>query len=252
MLVQCWSSVVDGGPTLNQHCHFVFTTSRVCWAAQCELYQYQPWTSPHRKGGGRGFLYSFYTGKSAFLSPARIGHEIIVYIGYFIYSSAEIPSGVRRQIVLCRCTYKLVVTFFVISIGTTTFLTTRGCVSEFLKMLPKFKMAARGQFYNFSWWWFSFVNHFLSMWRCANLFLKMLPKCKMAATDQLHSYSLWAVNNLKSEIILSLLPVAYHIPHDKEVCRWFFKVLLDFKMAATDQLSLKNLKSEIIQILQSH
>ena len=56
-----------------------------------------------------------------------------------------------------------------------TFLATWGCASDFLKMLPKFKMSARGQLQNFL---------------CAQKNFKVLLKFKMAATDQLQF--LWA------------------------------------------------------------
>ena len=69
-----------------------------------------------------------------------------------------------------------------------TFLATWGCASEFLKMLPNFKMAARGQLQknklkvrNFS----NFIITFPTIWRCAGDFSKALLKFKMAATDQL-------------------------------------------------------------------
>ena len=79
-----------------------------------------------------------------------------------------------------------------------TLLATWGCASEFLKMLPKFKMAARGQFQkkivgartlklkvrNYS----NFTITFPTIWRCAGDFFKVLLKFKMAATDQLQYF----------------------------------------------------------------
>ena len=54
---------------------------------------------------------------------------------------------------------------------------------------------------------FSYFNiTFLAAWGCASDFLKMLPKCKIAARGQLQIF-LWAqkLQNLKSEIIQILL-----------------------------------------------
>ena len=72
-----------------------------------------------------------------------------------------------------------------------TFLAAWGCASDILKMLPKFKMAARGQpqkicgrknlVRNYS----NFTITFPTIWRCACDILKVLLKFKMAATDQL-------------------------------------------------------------------
>ena len=64
-------------------------------------------------------------------------------------------------------------------------------VCSCLEMLPKFKMAARGQLVgaktpklevgNYS----NFTITFPMIWRCADDFFKVLLKFKMAATDQL-------------------------------------------------------------------
>ena len=76
-----------------------------------------------------------------------------------------------------------------------TFLASWGCASDFLKMLPKFKMAARGQLQiffvgtktlklkvrNYS----NFSITFPMIWRYAGDFFKVLLKFKKAATDQL-------------------------------------------------------------------
>ena len=74
------------------------------------------------------------------------------------------------------------------------FLATWGCASDFLKMLPKFKMAARGQLQNFLWaqklkklvWsiFFNFNITLLATWGCASDFLKIIPKYKMVARGQ--------------------------------------------------------------------
>ena len=76
----------------------------------------------------------------------------------------------------------------------------------FLKMLPNFKMAARGQLQNF----FvgakttklkekndsNFTITFPTIWRCASDFFKVLLKFKMAAMDKIHIF-LW-VQKLKN------------------------------------------------------
>ena len=73
-----------------------------------------------------------------------------------------------------------------------TLLATWGCASEFLKMLPKFKMAARGQLQKNLWAqklkvrnYSNFTITFPTIWRCAGDFFKVLLKFKMAATDQI-------------------------------------------------------------------
>ena len=79
-----------------------------------------------------------------------------------------------------------------------TFLATWGWASKLLKMLPKFKIAARGQLQkkivglktlklevrNYS----NFTLTFPTIWRCAGDFFKVLLKFKMAATDQLQFF----------------------------------------------------------------
>ena len=78
---------------------------------------------------------------------------------------------------------------------------------------------------------------FLATWGCASDFLKMLPKYKMAARGQPQIF-LWAKTlkkKLKSEIIQILLS---HSPQYGDVQVTFFKVLLKFKMAARDQLQI--------------
>ena len=75
-----------------------------------------------------------------------------------------------------------------------TFVATWGCASDFLEMLPQFKMAARGQLQNFLVGaktlfkvrnYSNFTITFPMIWRCAGDFFKVLLKFKMAATDQL-------------------------------------------------------------------
>ena len=75
-----------------------------------------------------------------------------------------------------------------------TFVATWGCASDFLKMLPKFKMAARGQlkfFVGAKTLKLKVRNHsnftitFPMIWRCAGDFFKVLLKFKMVATDHL-------------------------------------------------------------------
>ena len=74
-----------------------------------------------------------------------------------------------------------------------TFLTTWGCASDFLQMLPKFKMAPKIfvgaktlklKVRNYS----NLTITFPTIWRCAGDFFKVLLKFKMAATDQLQFF----------------------------------------------------------------
>ena len=58
-----------------------------------------------------------------------------------------------------------------------TFLATWGCASDFSEMLPKFKMAARGQLQIFLWAqkvrnYLNFTITFPMIWRCASDFFK--------------------------------------------------------------------------------
>ena len=63
------------------------------------------------------------------------------------FSRARILSGGRRHVFLWA--QKLLGNFFLNF--NMTFLTTWGCASDFLRMLPKFKMAARGQLQKILW-----------------------------------------------------------------------------------------------------
>ena len=121
-----------------------------------------------------------------------------------------------------------------------TFLVSWGCASDFLAMLPKFKIAARGQLRFFcgcknssntqelqklfGQFFLKFQNHVLATWGCASDFLKTLPKFKMAARGQLQS----EVRNYSNFTIT--FPTIWRCAGD------FFKLLLKFKMAAPDQL----------------
>ena len=109
------------------------------------------------------------------LSPARRGRGILVVPGFCPASS------IRRHVLLW--TQKLLVNFF--WNFTMTFLATWGCARDFLKMLPKFKMATRGQLNS------NFAITFPMIWRCACDFFKVLWKFKMAAMHELHNF-LWA------------------------------------------------------------
>ena len=70
-----------------------------------------------------------------------------------------------------------------------TFLATCGCASDFLKMLPKLKMAARGQnFFVGAKTLKLKVRHYFTItfptiWRCAGEFFMVLLKFKIAATN---------------------------------------------------------------------
>ena len=65
-----------------------------------------------------------------------------------------------------------------------------GCASDFLKMLPKFKMATRGNFNFFvgAKTYLNFTIAFPTICRCAGDF-KVLLELKMAATDEVHNFS---------------------------------------------------------------
>ena len=73
-----------------------------------------------------------------------------------------------------------------------TFLATWRCASDFLNMLPKFKMAARGQLRKILWAqklqnlevrnYSNFTITFPSIWRCAGDLVLLI--FKMDATDQ--------------------------------------------------------------------
>ena len=73
----------------------------------------------------------------------------------------------------------------------------------------------------------------------------------MAARGQLQIF-LWAqkLQNLSQK----LFKFYYHIPHDVEMCKWFFKGLLKFKLASYFLVGEKTekLRSVIIHIVQSH
>ena len=76
-----------------------------------------------------------------------------------------------------------------------TFLATWGCANDFCGMLPKFKMAARGQLQKILWAqklkvriYSNFTITFPTICRCAGDFFKVFLKFKMAATDQLQFF----------------------------------------------------------------
>ena len=69
-----------------------------------------------------------------------------------------------------------------------TFLAAWGCASDFLKMLQKFKRAARGQLQKNVWAQKLQVRNYSTItsptiWRCVGDFFKVLLKFKKAATD---------------------------------------------------------------------
>ena len=76
------------------------------------------------------------------------------------------------------------------------------------------------------------------IWRCAGDFFKAFLKFKMAVTDQLYIF-LWTE---KLSIKFKLFKFHNNIPHDMKMCRCsfnkVFKVLLKFKIAATDQFHI--------------
>ena len=117
---------------------------------------------------------------NTFLSPTRRGRGILVAPGFC--PATRFLVGAKTQ--------KLLVKSF--SNFNTTFLATWGCASDFLEMLPKFKMAARSgcknSFVGAKTLKFKVRNYsnstitFSMIWRCAGDFSKVLLKFKMAAT----------------------------------------------------------------------
>ena len=84
-----------------------------------------------------------------------------------------------------------------------TLLATWGCASEFLKMLPKFNMAARSQLQKKN------CGRKNTIWRCAGDFFKVLLKFKMAATDQLQFLVITKTQKL---VWLIFFKFQHHIP----------------------------------------
>ena len=98
------------------------------------------------------------------------------------------------------------------------------CAGDFLKVLPKFKMAATDQlnFFGgrensknlFGQFFLNFNITFLASWGCARHFFKMIQNFKMAARGQFQKF-LWAQKlHIKSEIIQILLS---HFPRYGDV-----------------------------------
>ena len=122
----------------------------------------------------------------SFLSPAHRGRGVLVApefcpaSGFFVVAKTQ----------------KLLVNFF--RNFNTTFLATWGFANDFLKMLPKFKMTARGQLQKILWEqkllearnYSNFTITFPTIWRCAGDIFKVLLKFKMAAMDQLQFFRL--------------------------------------------------------------
>ena len=113
--------------------------------------------------------------------------------------------------------------FYIFTVTTITFLATWGCSSDFLKMLPKFKMAARGQLKKFCGWknsktWsqklFNFyynIRQDMERW-----FLQGFTKIQNSRHRSMSNF-LGRKNSQK------LCTFYNHIPHDIEMCRWFFQ-----------------------------
>ena len=140
-----------------------------------------------------------------FLSPARRGRGILAAQGFRPASGVTQFSG--------RETQKLVVNFF--WNFKITFPATWGCVSDFFRMLPNFKMAARGQL-QICHKLFTFYNHIPHGMELCRWFFKVMLKFNMAATDQLHIFC--GRKNLK---VRNYSKFYNHIPHDMEMCMWF-------------------------------
>ena len=110
-----------------------------------------------------------------------------------------------------------------------------GMCNYFLMLLPKFKMAARGQPQIFKVRnYLNFTITFPMIRRCAGVFLKVLLKFKMAATDQLQFFC--GRKNLKKLKAGFIQFLQSHPPCYGDVQVIFFKVLLKFKMAAVDEI----------------
>ena len=122
-----------------------------------------------------------------------------------------------------------------------TFLATWGYASDFLEMLPKFQMAARGRLQivlsaqklqnlkvgNYS----NFTVTFPTIWSCASDFFKVLLKFKIAAMDKLHIFL--SAQKLKIEVSNnSHCTVQSHYPPFGNVQ----VILLKFKMATKNRL----------------
>ena len=120
--------------------------------------------------------------KLQFLSPARRERRILVRPGFCSAFGVTFSCG-RRNYCLFFWNFNL------------TFLATWGCASDFSNMLPKFKIAARGQLQKNLWAqklkvrnYSNFTITFPTIWKCAGDIFKVLLKFKMAATDQLQFF----------------------------------------------------------------
>ena len=83
------------------------------------------------------------TCKVPLLSPAHRGRGILVAPGFRPAAGAGVPFSCERK-------NSKTTGYFFFNLNM-IFLATLGCASDFLKMLPKFKMAARGQLQKNLW-----------------------------------------------------------------------------------------------------
>ena len=123
-----------------------------------------------------------------------------------------------------------------------------GCATDFLEMLPKFKMAASGQLEKKLWAlklkvrnYSNFTITFPMIWRCAGDFFKVLLKFKMVATYQFKFFG--GRKNSQTKVVnyqnfTITFPTIWRCACD------FVKVLPKFKMWA--QKLTKKLMSEMI------
>ena len=109
-----------------------------------------------------------------------------------------------------------------------TFLATWECASDFIKMLSKWPPEVYFKFFcglknsetQILLIFLILLSHSPRYGDVQVIFLLVLLKFKMAATDQLHNF-LWT-HKLRS---IKLFNFFYHIPHDMEMCRCFFRGL---------------------------
>ena len=122
-----------------------------------------------------------------------------------------------------------------------TFLATWGCASDFLKILPKFKIAARGQLQKILWAQklkvrncSNFTITFPTIWRCAGDIFKVLLKFKMATTANLNF--LGGAQKLKKLVSSIFFQFQHYMPSNCGCVIDFSKMLPKFIMAARSQL----------------
>ena len=150
---------------------------------------------------------------SDFLKIYHISHDMEM-CRWFFQSFTEIQNGRHGSTTIFLLAQKLkklvMAIFFNFNI---TFLATRGCASDFLKILPKFKMTAnqieKKKLSNFT-------IVFPTIWRCACDFFKVALKIKMAPRINFNFFRAQKLKKLKVEIIQILQS------HPPMILRWAF------------------------------